>query len=157
MPNLNQVPPAEYYQATGDNNQNIIFTKIGNLTIYSNARINVTTNLFSSSTNVTFLTRGDPGHYDFANITIPRNAIPHGITPKVFFANQPAEDQGYAQDVDNYYVWCTTHFESFFYGESNIVFSSPGSISTAITIALIIIVVIIVSAIFAWALVRRRL
>jgi hypothetical protein len=113
--------------ATVDNSQNVVLTKIGNLTIYPNERINVTTSPLSASTNVTFLTRGDPGHYDFVNLTIPRSAITYGAAPKVFFDNQLAEDQGYTEDADNYYVWCTTHFNSYFFGTSTILFASSSS------------------------------
>jgi len=141
-PTLEQVPPAEYYQATSDNNQNIVLTKIGNLTIYPNDRINVTTNLPSASTNVTFLTRGDLGNFDFVNLTIPRSAISYGTTPKVFFGNLSAEDQGYTHDASNYYVWCTTNFNSYFFGASTIVFasSSPNVIHFVIIVTAIVAV-----------------
>ncbi len=149
IPTLDQVPPAEFYQATKDNNQKVVLTKIGNLTIYPSDRINVTTNLLPASTNVTFLMRGDTGNYDFVNITIPKSAILYGSTPKIFFGNQLAKDQGYTQDSSNYYVWCTSRFNQDFFGTGTIVFADVSPIQNLTTSALAIIATAVIAALTA--------
>jgi hypothetical protein len=45
-------------------------------------------------------------------MTIPKEAIPFGTDPVVFIDGQEAPNQGYAQDVDNFYVWYTTEFNT---------------------------------------------
>ena len=56
--------------------------------------------------------KGPTGTQGFANITLPIAAIPYGTTPLVYIDGQPAADQGYTQDANNYYIWYTTHFSS---------------------------------------------
>ena len=119
----------------------------------------MTTDLFPASTNITFLTRGDPGNYDFVNITIPKSAITYGTTQKVYFDNQPAEDQGYTQDADNYYVWCTTRFSQNFFGTRTIVFADAQTTQTITVIlgiiaAAIIAIVVAVTIFLLWG--RKR-
>jgi hypothetical protein len=43
-------------------------------------------------------------------MTIPKNAIPFGITPSIFTDELLATNQGFTQDANNYYVWYTTEF-----------------------------------------------
>jgi ABC-type antimicrobial peptide transport system permease subunit len=45
-------------------------------------------------------------------MTIPKTAIPYGTSPVVYINDQPAQDQGYAQDANNFYVWYTTQFNT---------------------------------------------
>jgi len=47
--------------------------------------------------------------------------VPYGTTPTVYIDNQPAQNQGYTQDSNNYYVWYTTHFSTH---EVSIVFNA---------------------------------
>jgi hypothetical protein len=155
-PTLDQVPPAKYYQATTHSNQNVILTKIGNLTIYPNDRINVTTNVLSASTNITFLMTTDTGHNDFVNITVPKSAIPYGTNPKVYFGNQLAQNQSYTQDADNYYVWCTTGFSESFFGTGTIVFANAQATQTINIMILGIIAAIIIVTIAALTIFWRR-
>jgi hypothetical protein len=123
-PTINQVPAAVYLQATLGNSQNVTIAKEGGLIVYTNARINVTTNSASAQTNITFLVRTSIEAYNFANFTVPKTVILHGNKPRVYFSNKPAEEQGYAEDAYNYFVWCTTQVRDY-YGELTIVFSAP--------------------------------
>ena len=102
---------------------------------------------------------GGSGNYDFVNITIPKSAITYGTTQKVYFDNQPAEDQGYTQDADNYYVWCTTRFSQNFFGMGTIVFADAQTTQTITVIlgiiaAAIIAIVVAVTIFLLWG--RKR-
>jgi hypothetical protein len=63
----------------------------------------------------------EPGTTGFSKVTIPKSAVPYGTTPTIYIDNQPAQDQGYTQDSNNYYAWYTTHFSTH---EVSIVFTT---------------------------------
>lgn len=153
-PTLQQAPGFEVIQATKDNGQKIELIMNGNLIIMWNSQVNVTANLLTSSTNVTFAIRGWYGRdIDFGNITVPKSAIPYGNIPTVYLDNVSAQDQGYTEDDDNYYVWCTTHLDGYFFGPLTIVFASPSTTTPLIIAALVAAFSIAIVAIFAW---RRK-
>jgi hypothetical protein len=66
----------------------------------------------NATTTVAFTITGTSGTVGFVNMTIPKTAIPYGTTPIVYIDGQQAQSQGYSQDADNFYVWCTTHFST---------------------------------------------
>jgi hypothetical protein len=70
---------------------------------------------------VSFTLNGESGTTGFGNITIPKSAVPYGTTPTLYIDGQPAQDQGYTQDANNYYVWYTTQFSTH---EVSIVFTT---------------------------------
>jgi hypothetical protein len=74
---------------------------------------------------VSFTVTGQSGTTGFGNITIPKSAVPYGTTPTINIDGQPASNQGYTQDSNNYYVWYTTHFSTH---EVSIVFTAKSSI-----------------------------
>lgn len=76
----------------------------------------------------------------FSNVTLPKNEIPYGTTPTIYIDNERAENQGYAQDTNNYYVWYTTHFSTH---EVSIVFIITSPIVLALTYPLVLAAVII--------------
>ena len=82
---------------------NVTKTQISNLTI--------TPIQSGSTTVVSFDITGQSGS-GFSNMTIPKTAIAYGSSPTVYIDNQPTQEQGYAQDTSNFYVWYTTHFSS---------------------------------------------
>jgi hypothetical protein len=45
-------------------------------------------------------------------MTIPKSAVPYGTTPIIYIDGQPASNQGYTQDINNFYVWYTTSFST---------------------------------------------
>jgi hypothetical protein len=50
--------------------------------------------------------------------------VPYGTTPIVYIDNQPAENQSYTQDTNNYYLSYTTHFSTH---QISIIFSADSS------------------------------
>jgi hypothetical protein len=74
---------------------------------------------------LSFTVTGQSGTTGFGNVTIPKNAVTNGTTPRIYIENQPSQNQGYTQDINNYYVWYTTHFSTH---EVSIVFTlTPNS------------------------------
>jgi hypothetical protein len=84
----------------------------GNVTSSEVANVTIATNQSATSTTVSFTETGESGTTGFGNVTIPKNAVPYGITPTIYIDNQITPDQGYSQDANNYYVWYTTHFST---------------------------------------------
>ena len=63
-------------------------------------------------TVLSFTLTGPSGTIGFSNMTIPKAFIPYGKVPVIFIDDQRAENQGYIQDSNCYYVWYTTHFST---------------------------------------------
>jgi hypothetical protein len=84
----------------------------GNVTGSQMSNVTMETNQSAASTTMSFIVTGESGTTGFSNITIPKISIPYGTTPTIYIDNQPAQNQGYTQDSNNYYVWYTTHFST---------------------------------------------
>jgi len=63
-------------------------------------------------TKLSFTVIGENGTTGLGNITIPKSTVAYGTTPTIYIDDQPAQDQGYTQDANNFYVWYTTHFST---------------------------------------------
>jgi hypothetical protein len=85
---------------------------IGNLTNLQMSNATITTDQMTAKTTITLTVTGQSGTAGFSNITIPKTSVTYGTTPKIYIDNQPASNQGFTQDNNNYYVWYTTHFSS---------------------------------------------
>jgi outer membrane protein assembly factor BamB len=83
---------------------NITFSQISNLTIAATPATNKTT--------ISFALTGQDGTVGFCNMTLPKNTIPNTTNPSIYIDNELAQNQGYAQDANNYYIWFTTHFST---------------------------------------------
>ncbi len=85
---------------------NITATQIANPTMIVDEAANTVT----LSMNLT----GPSGTTGFCNMTIPKSTMPSGVipTPIVYIDGVIAEQQGYTQDADNFYVWYSTHFSN---------------------------------------------
>jgi hypothetical protein len=96
----------------------------GNVTSSQISNVTIATNQFATSTTVSFTVTGESGTTGFSNITIPKSAVSYGTTPIIYIDSQPAKDQGYTQDSNNYYVWYTTTFSTH---KISIVFTTTSS------------------------------
>jgi hypothetical protein len=125
-PTASQPPaPSETtIQATKDNSSKIELAISGNITSSQMSNVVMTTNQSESTTILSFTIAGQSGKVGFSNITIPKNFVIQGTTPKIYVDGQPASNQGYIQDSNNYYVWYTT---SFSLHQISIVFNMPFS------------------------------
>ncbi len=106
----NYVSARDIYART-DMNTEATFPISGNLTgsQFSNSYL---TSDESSATTIYLTITGANNSMGFSNITIPKSTIRYGTIPTIYIDDQKAEDQGYTQDADNYYVWFTTHFST---------------------------------------------
>jgi hypothetical protein len=84
----------------------------GNITTSQIIGITINSNQTATQTAISFTVTGQSGTVGFSNITIPKSAVPYGVTPLIYIDNQPAANQGYTQDTSNFYVWFTTHFST---------------------------------------------
>ena len=84
----------------------------GNITSSQMSSVTIATNKSADTTGVSFTVIGESGTTGFSNITIPKSAVPYGITPTIYIDSQQASNQGFTQDSKNYYVWYTTSFST---------------------------------------------
>jgi parallel beta-helix repeat protein len=98
--------------ATTDNGSTIELTIGGNITSSQMSNVVMATNQSESITTLSFTLTGLSGTAGFGNVTIPKNSVTYGKKPTIFIDDQPASNQGYTQDSNNYYVWYITHFSS---------------------------------------------
>jgi outer membrane protein assembly factor BamB len=82
----------------------------GNVTSSQMSNVTIATNQSAKTTTVSFTVTEESGNVGFSNITIPKSAVLYGTTPTIYIDGQPAQNQGYTQDANNYYVWYTTQF-----------------------------------------------
>ena len=112
------------------------------------SNVTIATDQSAASTTVSFTVTGKSGTTGFSNVTIPKSAVPYGTTPTIYIDNQPAQDQGYTQDANNYYAWYTTHFSTH---QVSIVFTTTSSSSlpqeaiygVAVAVAVVVIVAVV--------------
>jgi hypothetical protein len=110
------------------------------------------------TTAITFSVSGPAGETGFANMTIPKNAIPYGTLPVVYIDGTQTSNQGYTQDSQNYYVWYTTAFsthniEVFFAAETA---NTDMDMTLIMPIAAVAIAAVIVCALVFLVVLPRR-
>jgi len=141
--------PTSTIQATTESGTTVDLTISGNITSSQIFSVNITTNQSAATTTISFTLTGQSGTTGFSNITTPKSAVPYGATPSIYIDNQPAQDQGYTQDANNYYVWYTTHFSTH---EVSIVFTTTSSSSLPLEaiygVAAAVAIVVIVAVAF---------
>jgi cell division septation protein DedD len=104
-------PTSTTIRTTTSNGQPVDITVSGNITSSQITRITITSDS-DTKTAISFTLTGESGTTGFANLVIPKTAIPYGEVPTVYIGDQPAQNQGYTQDKQNFYVWFTTHFST---------------------------------------------
>ena len=117
-------PSKTIVQATKDGSSKIELAISGNITSSQMFNVVMTTNQSQSTTTLSFTVAGQSGKVGFSNITIPKNIVIQGTTPKIYIDDQPASNQGYKQDSNNYFIWYTTSFSSH---QISIIFNMPSS------------------------------
>ena len=123
-PTSTQTPTPTTVPATTDNGSTVNLTITGNVTSSQMSNVTITTNQSANTTILSFTVTGENGTTGFSNITVPISAVPYGTTPTIYIDGQPAQNQGYTQDSNNYYVWYTTHFSTH---QISIIFTARSS------------------------------
>jgi hypothetical protein len=86
--------------------------------------ITLAANQTAASTILSFTLTGQSGTVGYSNITIQKSDVPYGTTPSIYIDNQPAENQSYTQDTNNYYLYYATHFSTH---QMSIIFTTESS------------------------------
>jgi hypothetical protein len=145
-PTIKQIPSTTFLEATKDSGGKVDIIVNGNLSLGLISLANLTSSQSSATSNLTFTVTGDADTNAFINVTIPKNAVTYGPTPTVYIGNQKVQNQSYTQDVDNYYVWGTNHFNNSFYGDLTIEFTNVTSSSTTFPTIIGAIIAVAVAA-----------
>ena len=136
--------------ATKDNGATIDLIISGNITSSQMSNVTIGTNQSGSSTTISFTITGASGTTGFGNITVSKSNVPYGTIPTIYVDNQPAQNQGYKQDSNNYYVWYTTHFSahivSIIFTATSSVPEFPSTIGLAFAIMIISIVAVLIAS-----------
>ncbi len=112
-PQPSQTPnSSSVLKTTTDQGTQVELSIIGNITSAQMSNATLTTNQTTSKTTITFTLTGQTGTTGFANITIPKSAIPYGGVPTIYIDGVTAQNQGFAMDNINFYVWYETHFST---------------------------------------------
>ena len=98
--------------ATTDQGAIITLPTTGNITSTQVSNFIIATNESADTTILSFPVAGQNGTEGFSNLTIAKSSIPYGKTPAIYIDSQLAQNQGYTQDQNNFYVWYTTHFST---------------------------------------------
>ena len=93
----------------------------GNITASQMSNMTITPYPNNSTTKISFTVTGPNGTDGYSTLTIPKEAIPYGSTPKVYIDGVLVENQSYTQDSTNYYITYSTHFSTH---EINIEFTT---------------------------------
>jgi outer membrane protein assembly factor BamB len=120
-------PSPSTVEVAKTNGTNISLSFRGNITYMQISNATLVIDQSSAETSINFTVAGQAGNWGFCNLTIPKNAVPFGVAPTIYIDRQKAENQGYSQDTDNYYVWFTTHFSTH---QVSIVFAGTSKEST---------------------------
>jgi len=140
------------------NGSKVYLAITGNITISQMSNVIIATNQTANTTSLSFDVTGESGTTGFANITIPITAVPYGTAPIIYIDGQPASNQGFTQDSNNYYVWYTTHFSTHqisivFTIAPNLMLSHNSSVTTGQTMSESSLIQIIYGIAFAIAIV----
>ena len=151
-------PSGTYVAATTADGTTVDLAISGNVTISQISNVIITSSQPNATTTVSFTITGTTGATGFSNMTIPKPAIPYGTTPVVYIDGQPAPNQGYTQDANNFYVWYTTQFST-----DQVVIQFTGSLTSKATfgpvlaVAITVPEIILVYAVIAFRRLKRKL
>jgi outer membrane protein assembly factor BamB len=120
-------PSPSTVEVTKTNGTILSLSFSGNITTSQISNASLVTDQSSAETTINFTVAGQAGDWGFCNLTIPKNSVSYGAAPTIYIDHQKAENQGYSQDAENYYVWFTTHFSTH---QVSIVFADKGNAST---------------------------
>ncbi len=104
-------PTSTTVHVTTSTGQGVDLVISGNITATQISSL-IIKNEVDTKTTLSFILTGESGTTGFANFVIPKTAIPYGVEPTVLVSGEPAQNQGYTQDGQNFYVWFTTHFST---------------------------------------------
>jgi outer membrane biosynthesis protein TonB len=120
-------------QATTDTGAKVDLYLDGNITAQQISTVTLSTQT-STTSKISFTLTGPTGDVGFGNMTINKNSVPPGATPLIYIDSQIAQNQGYTQDANHYYVWWINHFST---NNLSIVFSELSPIPEIPSLAIL--------------------
>jgi hypothetical protein len=127
-------------QATTNTGATVNLYLDGNITAQQLSTVTLNTQTATSAA-ISFTLTGQTGNVGFGNMTINKNSVPASAEPIIYIDNQIAQNQGYTQDANNYYVWWTNHFST---NNVSIVFSESTPIPETPTLIVLIALLVVV-------------
>jgi nitrous oxidase accessory protein len=104
--------PSSSIQATKEDNSKVNLGLDGNISSSQISDVTITTNQTAQTVTVSLTITGQSGYSGFCNLTIPKSTVNFAIAPTILIDGQPAANQGYTEDDQNFYVWFTTTFST---------------------------------------------
>jgi len=154
-PTPSPTPSAITVPATTDIGSTVELAISGNVTSSQMSNLQIASNQSAAATTVSFTVTGQSGTTGFGNITIPKSAVSYGTAPIIYIDSQPASNQGFAQDANNYYVWYTTSFSTH---EVSIVFTAQSSVPEfPSSVILSLVIILAISVAVALTLRKRKI
>jgi len=105
-------PSATTVETETDSGAKVAFVINGNVTSSQISNATLKSYQSTKTTTVAFTITGPSGAVGFCNMTIPKTAISYGTSIVVYVDGAKALNQGYIQDINNFYVWYTTSFST---------------------------------------------
>ncbi len=155
-PTVTPTLPPQTVPATKDDGSIVNLEISGNITTSQISNLQINSNQTEQTTIVSFNVTGPSGTNGFSNMTIPKNTVPEGTTPTVYIDGEIAENQGYTEDNQNFYVWFITSFSQHritieFTGKTNPAYEQP-----LLLYALAIFVVVVIAAVLVFSKRRQK-
>jgi hypothetical protein len=95
-------------QVTAANGKNITLTTNGNVSPDQISELWFANNeALYNNTDIAFKLTGQNNTAQFMNMTVPKNSLLANTAPVITIDGSLAENAGYTQDQDNFYVWFT--------------------------------------------------
>jgi len=136
-----------------DTGASVNLTISGTITSTQLSNITIATDQTAGTTAISFKVTGESGTTGYGNITIPKTAVSYGTEPVVYIDGQPAENQSYTEDADNYYVYYTVHFSTH---QVTIEFTGQAEVATSLWLVIASVVAFVVVLLFVVTVALRR-
>jgi hypothetical protein len=118
-------------------NGSIVDLGVNGITAFSVTNATISTNQLAAQTTLSLTIIGQDTTNNVNTISVPKTAVPYGVTPKIYVNTQVALGQGFSQDANNFYVWYKTVFSNY---ELSIVFA-PNALPVEFPLVLILAIV----------------
>jgi hypothetical protein len=145
--------PYQTIQATKGNGETLNLAINGNITSSQFSTITLTSSQSTATTTLSFTLQGTSGDSGFTNITISKSQIPYGSEPIVYIDDIAAQNQGFTEDSQNYYVWFTVSFSTH---QIDVTFTGQPTTTQDYTIWYLLVAVALLIAVAALAVVWKK-
>jgi hypothetical protein len=143
-PQATPISSFQMVQATASDGSSAYLAINWSVSGFDVSSINISPDQSLEKTTISMTVSGQKTVSSFCNITIPKNAVRYGAAPTIYVNKQEAENQGFAKDALNFYVWFSSYLSRF---ELLIVFSGPSVLHLCVSVVIVAVVTILVAII----------